>query len=261
MNLADIFKDSFIYPSSNWDKLSILGVLVLIANILVFIPTIGIDLHSIGITGILLTIVSIIILIINIIIFGYSFSIIKETINNIDSLPGFSFVTDFVNGLKVLVVSIIYYIIPVVLTLVIAYFTGVFDNVMKIITTFNGTSISETLLTNLLVSSSITMIIAIILMIIFTLLLTIAIARMADKDSFGEAFAFGEVFNTIGSIGWGNYIVWYIILIIIITIAVFISGLVNLIPIIGILISLIFIYPYMVIFSSRATGLLYNEKD
>ncbi|MDL2247038.1 DUF4013 domain-containing protein, partial [Methanobrevibacter sp. OttesenSCG-928-K11] len=257
----DIFKESLVYPTKNWDKLLILGVLIIIANLVTVMATIGIELQSIDSMGIILGILAIVGLIISIIVGGYSFSIIKDTINNLDTLPEFEFLTNFVDGLKVFVVSIVYYLIPTIITLIIAYLTGVFDNIVKILPYVNGTTVPETLITNLAISSSVTFIIGIILMIIFTLLLTIAIPRMADKDSFGEAFAFKKIFNTIGDIGWGNYIVWYILLVIILMVISWITALITFIPIIGMIIALIFINPFITIFSSRALGLIYNEKD
>lgn len=260
MKISEIFKDSFNYPSTNWNNLLILGVLVIIANIVTIIPAFGIELSSIGLTGILLTIVSIISLIINLIIAGYSFSIIQKTIRNVAILPEIEFGENLVNGIKVLLITIVYYLIPLIVTLIVAYVTGAFNSLMEVIA-LNGATISNALATNLVISFFTVAIIALILFIIFTLIATIAIARFADKGNMGAAFEVGEIFDTIGKIGWGNYIVWYILLILILIIIEFIMGLINLIPVIGIIISLLFFSPYITIFASRATGLIYNEKN
>ena len=86
MKIVEIFKDGLTYPSNNWQNVLILGLLTIIANIVLVIPAIGISLNSIGFTGIVLTIVSIISFIINLIIMGYGFSIIKNTVNNMDTI-------------------------------------------------------------------------------------------------------------------------------------------------------------------------------
>lgn len=260
MKIVEIFKDGLTYPSNNWQNVLILGLLTIIANIVLVIPAIGINLNSIGFTGIVLTIVSIISFIINLIIMGYGFSIIKNTVNNMDTIPSFEIGNDILNGLKILIISIVYYIIPVIITILVAIASGAFNNLAQIIA-LSGGAVSNELAFNLFASFFAVMIVGIILLIITTLIITIGIARFAEKGNMGAAFEFGEIFNTIKKIGWGNYIVWYILLFIILFIVGFIMGIINLIPFIGFIITLLVINPYLVMFSSRATGLIYNEKN
>lgn len=108
MKISEIFKDSLTYPSSDWNKLLILGLLIIVANIVTFLPAVGISLHNIGITGLLLTIVSIISLIINLFIMGYSFNVIRETISNINVLPEFNAGDNLIDGIKVFIITIVY---------------------------------------------------------------------------------------------------------------------------------------------------------
>ncbi|WP_297899074.1 DUF4013 domain-containing protein [Methanobrevibacter sp.] len=259
MKIGEIFKDGLTYPSNNWKNVLILGVFTIIANIVLIIPAIGIALNSIGFTGIVLTIVSIISLIINLIIMGYSFSIIKNTVNNIDTIPEFDIGNNIVNGIKILLITIAYYIIPAIITILVAIGTGAFNNLAQI--ALSGGVVSNELATSLFVSFFTVMIVGIILLIIVTLIATIGIARFAEKGNMGAAFEFGEIFKTIKEIGWGNYIVWYVLLVIILFIIGFIMGMINLIPVIGIIVSLLIINPILVMFTARATGLIYNEKN
>ena len=87
MDISDIISDSIKYPSSNWGKVLILGI-IMIASILI-VPIF--------------------------LLYGYIFRIIKATLAGIDELPDFDEIGEmFVDGIKVFVVAIIY-AIPVVI--------------------------------------------------------------------------------------------------------------------------------------------------
>lgn len=203
-------------------------------------------------------------------------SIIKETITGSDAFPEFQWVKNLIDGIKLFVVSIVYGIIPTAVTLLLAYATGVFEKfstILNYITVnygMNGTNMTNfasgtptippELVANLYGSIAIVAIVGIILFIFFGLLLNIAIAKLAETDSFGAAFSFGEIFEDIGKIGWGNYIIWLIILIIISFLFGILTGLVQMIPIIGTIIAVLVISPYLLIFERRAIGLIYNES-
>ncbi|MBK6586552.1 MAG: DUF4013 domain-containing protein [Coprothermobacter sp.] len=69
--------------------------------------------------------------------------------------------------------------------------------------------------------SSITGLVGIIVAIIFLLPLTIAIAHMAANGQFRAAFRIREVLDAISRIGWGKYIIWYIVVVIMVGIISF----------------------------------------
>lgn len=255
MKLSEIFKDSFAYPSTSWDKLLILGVLIIVANFATLLPVVGVSLHNIGITGILLTIFFIISLIINLFILGYSFDIIRETISNINVLPEFSAGENLIDGIKVFIITVIYYLIPLIITIVMAFATGTVEKIMKIVL---GTDVTNAMAIEIIFSFFAVLLVGLIL---FTLITTIAIARFAEKGNIGSAFEFSEIFNTISKIGWRNYIIWYVILLIILFVIFIVMGLINIIPILGVIITLLFFYPYVIMLFTRATGLIYNEKN
>jgi hypothetical protein len=79
--------------------------------------------------------------------------------------------------------------------------------------------------------------------------------RFARTGSMGQAFAFGEITNTIGKIGWGSYLIALIVLFIVIFI---IYAVLGLIPVIGGIINLI-IAPYIVMMTSRYYSLIYDQ--
>ncbi|MDD5141879.1 DUF4013 domain-containing protein [Methanoregula sp.] len=94
-----------------------------------------------------------------------------------------------------------------------------------------------------------------IVLFITGLLATIGIIRFARTGSMGEAFNFGAILETIGKIGWVNYIIALIIIGIIIGIIEFIL---MLIPSVGTLI-LFLIIPPLVLWQSRYFCLIYDS--
>lgn len=271
MEITEIFKDSLTYPTKDWNKLLVLGVLFLIPLIIglliAFVTGTG-DYTAIAIMGIIVFVVT---FITSLIISGYSLSITNKTILNSDEIPIFDWVKNLVDGIKVAVLSIIYYIIPAIITLIVAYATGLFEKYFEILRysmyssvqsnlTTAASTMPTTLINELFSSLMITGIIAIILFIIFGLLLTIATAKLAETGSLKAGLMINEVFDDIGKIGWGKYIIWIILLIIISIVISFLAGLISLIPIIGSIIVALVIYPYIAMFSARALGLIFNES-
>ncbi len=85
MDIGEIISDAAKYPSSEWKKVIILGILFILSFVII------------GIFFVL----------------GYFLRILKSTIAGIDELPEFDDWGDmFVDGLKVMVVYIIYLLIP-----------------------------------------------------------------------------------------------------------------------------------------------------
>ena len=81
---------------------------------------------------------------------------------------------------------------------------------------------------------------------------------MARKDRFGEAFNFSGIFETIGRIGWGGYILALIVLAVVVMVFAFILALIMGIPYIGWLIYLILL-PLLSIFQARYLAMVYDE--
>ncbi len=95
--------------------------------------------------------------------------------------------------------------------------------------------------------------------IVISVIANMGIANMAHTGKLGAAFRFGEILRIIGSIGWGKYIIWYIVLIVIAMLFSVVGVLVQFIPILGALAYLLLIAPYTFIFQYRAIGLIYRE--
>ncbi len=171
MDIGEIVNDAIRYPSSDWKKVIILGVLM-IASALI-LPAF--------------------------LVMGYGFRALKASIAGFDELPEFDEWGEmFVDGLKVFVVQIAYMIVPLIII-----FAGVLGS-FTMVSPETGVITNPTAFTGLL---SGTVIIGIILAIILGLIATIAIAHMAYNDSeLGAAFRFSEILDVISQIGWLDYI-------------------------------------------------------
>ncbi|BBL62496.1 hypothetical protein MARBORIA2_07280 [Methanobrevibacter arboriphilus] len=278
MNISELFKNSFKYPTKDWGKVLILGLLIIGLFILMIIAGISLLFAQAIPIAIIFVIALIFAIIVGLIYSGYGLSVIRETIFNknvaIDdqeeSLPEFKWSDNIVDGLKVLVLNIVYMIIPVIITLVFAYALGVFSEFASINQSLNiynqtGAYLPNSIATGYMVSNgyavAIVNTVAAILSVIFSLFAFIAMAKLAESGKLGSIIKFREINDTISRIGWGNYIVWFILLYIIVVVISFIAALIIFIPIIGFIIYLLIIPSFLTLFQSRSIGLIYNEAN
>ena len=238
MEIGEIIKDAAMYPINNVKALVIYAVLMIIATLALIFTGVGIVGASeasgvaaggLGIMGILGIIIAIAILAL---ISGYLLDVIKIAINREDGAPEIEPVRQIINGIKLLVLSIVYIIIPIV--------------VMVILSAINDT---------------LGLIIGIILLIIFCVLLLVAQCRFAKTESLGEALNFGEVINDIKEIGVVKVLAIIIIVGVIGYILSLIGGGIGQISEIlgGIITAIIGIY--LAFFQNRAYGLLYSDAE
>ena len=102
MGVLDIIMDSLEYPLKDWWKYLILGIfLVVMRYIQTFTSYKPISLF-----------VMLVVWVLEIIIFGYFCSVVAGAIRHNKGIPSFSFVENIVDGLKYLVLGLIYSIIP-----------------------------------------------------------------------------------------------------------------------------------------------------
>ena len=273
MDIMDIIKDSFVFPSKNIKLLLIFELLSIVAGAFSVIGTIVYVLGFISpecfMWGGIAVIVS---MLIGWILSGYLISVVKSGIELDEDVPEFEWWDNFNNGFNYFIVSIVYYIIPAFIVVVVGYLTNIFGNVLAVaqeiiaqgMNVFMGTStvfVSEAMtqaIVNLAVSLAITATIAVILFVIFSFLQTIAGARLANTGSLTEALNIFESAKDIRRIGIGKVIVLILLVIIIIAvIEAILSAIYSYVPILSIL--SIIITPYLIFFAQRAVGLLYSD--
>ena len=277
MEITELIKDAFVFPSKDIGKLAIFIVLTILLSFLAVGGLISLlsgifsneaSLSAIGI------IVFIIALIIGFIVQGYQISVVKSGIELDDEVPEFYWKENLITGIKYLVVNIVYFIIPSIIVLVVGLITNVPGNIFAVIneavtTSANSTvsanatipavnTVSNALMGNLLTSLTITAIVAVIVFLIFSFIETMAQARLAKTDDLGYSLNIIEAFKDIGRVGWGKLIAVIILIGIINSVIHGIIGLIGYyVPSISII--SIIITPYLVFFASRATGLLYSD--
>ncbi len=273
MEIVELFKDSLIYPTKNWDKLVILGVLTLIMSIFTVLQSIlvlfNIYLFEVIPSDIIFYLSSILLLIITLIIYGYTLSITRKTIENPnEDAPDFDIVNNFVDGIKILILNIIYFVIPVAVAFITIYTTGVVEKLAEIATVFLLTGsvslLSQSFLNSTGVSLLIVVLVLIILSIIFQILFLAAKAVLAETDSLLSAMNVIDVIVKIGEIKWSNYIIWLIIygiILGIISLIISILSDIRFLPIIWVIINLLLLTPYSNIFASRSLGLMYRTGE
>jgi hypothetical protein len=224
MDIGYLTSDAARYPSNDWKKVVILGILFLISFLIV---------------PVFLAI-------------GYVFRVLKWSIADINELPDFDeWGNMFMDGLKVFVVQLAYFIIPFIII-----FTGVWASIGSLLALQNtGDAIVPPAAFSLIGGL---FILGWVMAVIFGVFFTIALANMAYYD--GElkaAFRFREILDMISAIGWVDLIIWYVMMIMIGVGIGFMSSILGLIPILGWALIILILYPYLHLLYARALGLLF----
>lgn len=164
---------------------------------------------------------------------GYVYKVASETLEGNDTLPEFENAGELaINGLKLIGVLLIYgIIIGIVLSIFITIGAATGSNAIYAIFIIIGT---------------------IIALIMGFFIIPAPINMILNNGSFGAAFDFGAIKEMITDVGIGNYIVWYIVIAIIASIASAISWFLTFI-LIGIL-----GYAWISLFQARSTALLFG---
>ena len=236
MEIMEIINDALVYPLNNIKALVIYAVLGIIAGIAVGGTILGIATGAALDNGALAGGFGIIGLLISIVIFlliaGYELDIVKYGIKRDPIAPGIDVVRQVANAIKLIIVNIVYYIIPVIIAAVLGFLLG------------NG------LLTTLAI---------LIITIVFSLAAFMAKCRLAKTEELSDALAIGEAIGDISKVGIIKIIALAVIVFVIAFIVMFIiSAITNWNSIIGgILMGIFFVY--MTFFTNRAIGLLYSD--
>ena len=276
MEILDIIKNAFIFPSQNLEKLAIYIVLMFVVGLLIgggaILAVLSIDNQFVlAIVGVILFILGIIL---SFIISGYQLGILKSGIDQVDEAPSFDWKNDLINGIKVLVVNIVYFIVPAIIVAIIGLITNIPGNIAKVaeeaaLSPANATAmanstgiatqaISDATMSGLITSLAITGIIAVVIFIIFAFLVTMGESRLANTGSLGEALNIPEAFRDLTRIGIGKVIAVILLTVIVVAVIEAIFGYVyGRIPQLSIL--SIVVTPYLAFFTQRATGLLYSD--
>lgn len=155
--------------------------------------------------------------------------------------------TLFIDGIKFLIVSIIY-AIPIIIVEVVllgAAFAGAMSgDATAAMAAFGAMAIG--------------LVVVLILAVIIALFEMIGVVRFARTGSIGEAFNFSAILATIAKIGWVPYIIALVVLFVCYIVIAIVVGILMMIPILGFLLYLCLISP-IALFVSRYICLLYDS--
>ena len=241
--ILDIYKDSLEYSAKDWKTLVILGVICFFSFLLL--------------PAFLIT--------------GYNYRVINTAVHGVingrDPLPDFEdLISMFVDGVKFVIVQILYLLVPAIIFLIFALVAG----------QTNGVAASAIMI--------IGCIITFVAFVVAELMAQMGICHMVYNDgAFSKAFAISEIKEVIDEIGWFECIATFLGLIIITLVILFVvSAIIGIIftafgvstailginpssifilgALINILITMFLVGPYLSIFNSRSIGLLYTMQ-
>lgn len=238
MSLKEIFSDSIRYPFSDVSKFVIIGILALIAAMSGILTNYKVDGAVMAVAGVISFIAA---LAVN----GYGVSVIKSGIDKSSDVPGLDFVNNIVNGVKVVIINFIYFIIPLVIVLILAGLSTM------------GLLVDEKVFLGLGVT---VIIVAVILYILFAIMAYVAVARFASTGEFSDALALRDVFGDVKRIGILKIIGFVILLFVLMIVVLAVMGIIGLIPYVGMVISSFVGAAFLVFLSNRALGLLYADS-
>ena len=275
METIEIIKEAFIFPSQNIEKLAIY---ILVTFVLAIFVAGGAILSVLGVNQSFYLIFAFILFILGVVvalfITGYQVGVLKSGIDHDESAPAFDWKNDFITGLKMLVLSIVYFIIPFIVTLIMMFVTNIPGQLVNIaqkisVSSANATAVtssaspvltgvSQAAMTSLVASMAFTTLVAVMVFIIFAFLHAMGQSRLANTGDLGEAINIPEAFRDITRIGVGKVIavivLVFIIMVVIQGILAFLYGKVPQLSILGIIVT-----PYLAFFIQRAVGLLYSD--
>jgi hypothetical protein len=223
MEIEKITEESLKYPSQRWDIVIILGVMT-VTFFLIF-PAFFIC--------------------------GYALRIIRSTLEETSEVPPFNEQIDtlFLNGLKVFLITILYALLPIFLTLI-WIFTG-FSGISPQSFQFEYISFD-------LISSIIGSYVFIISGLAILPIALLAISNMAlYNGEISAALRFREIYEHAKGIKIKNYLIWYVITLIAVGVILFVGWLTMQISVGLLLVPLLFV-PYLVMFVARSAALIFT---
>ena len=174
MNITEIIGDAVVYPLNNIKSLIIYMIIGIVAALLAGASLFGMMASAsgnnvlaaggFGFIGILIFIFGILL------ISGYGLDIVKFGIERREDGPGIDIVRQILNAIKVIIVSVVYYIVPAIIAW---------------------------LLTTLLGHGILTTFVVFIITVIFAFAEFMAVCRLAKTDSLGEALAITSCMSVI----------------------------------------------------------------
>ena len=275
MNITEIIKDAFLFPSKNMKRFAVYLVLSVLMTVFILGGTLvypwgffNVDNYAIG--GIYLVIA----LVIGFFISGYHLKVIKSGIELDDEVPVFELGENFLGGFEITIISVFYFIIQAFIIAVAVLATNVFGNAiatvqqirLQIFNVFfmvNSADIAVDAISNavfnFIISLAITIAVALIVFLIFSILQSASQARLANTDSLKYALDIFEALKDIKRIG----IVKVLLLVLLVLVIIAVMGVIfiilfNYLPL-AVSVIYIILVPYIALAIQRLIGLAYSD--
>ncbi len=237
MGLGDILSKSFSYPLSDLTKYLLVGIGIFICDLDACLGEI------LGPSHFIVIIAFIIAVLFSFVMAGYSVNVTKRGIDNSNEIPSYDFKNNLIDGLKLFVVFLVYFIIPTIITLALLIVFGLIGAGFR----------------QILGSLGIWAVLAAIIFIIFGIFGVIAHARYALSRSITDAISIGDVVEDVKRIGILKIILFVIVESILLIVYALIMGVVTVVPTIGTLIADVILGGFIMLFVNYGVGLLYAE--
>ena len=248
MEIGEIISNSFKYPLSDANSFLRYAALFLLLVVPSLIMTIGALAKNTAVTGVGFILMLACYVIFVLILEGYLLSVMKEGISQSALIPPYQIGKNIVDTFKTWVLSFVYSIVPVVIITILFF---VLFGSLQSATPQNMNAISANM--------AIIGIVALILYVIFGILLSIGTLRLANTDSLSEGLNFSAVIEDLKGIGIGKFIVTDIVMGIIGGAILGFGALLILIPLVGFIIYVFFLVPFVSLAIAYGLGLLYSE--
>ena len=275
MNITEIIKDAFLFPSKNMERFAVYLVLSVLMTVFILGGTLvypwgffNVDNYAIG--GIYLVIA----LVIGFFISGYHLKVIKSGIELDDEVPVFELGENFLGGFEITIISVFYFIIQAFIIAVTTLATNVFGNAIAIVQQIrlqifnvffmvNSADIAVDAISNavfnFIISLAITIAVALIVFLIFSILQSASQARLANTDSLKYALDIFEALKDIKRIG----IVKVLLLVLLVLVIIAVMGVIfiilfNYLPL-AVSVIYIILVPYIALAIQRLIGLAYSD--
>lgn len=271
MNMSEIIKNAFIFPSKNLETLSIFAILSLLSTAFIIE---GILTCVMGIFDIINLVVGIVYIIIAIIIGlltnRMSIQCIKSGIDLEEKMPDFNWWKSFGTGFSKIIITIYYFIIPALIIVGIALVTNIIGAIITlgqviyvqapalILGSAAATDAVYGAAFPIILSLAITLSLGLIIFLVFGFFQVMGEARLAHTGSLKKALNIVGAARDIKRIGVARVVLLSAIIFLIVAaiecvLAVIFDHLL-LLSILNIVIT-----PYITLFGQRALGLLYSE--
>jgi hypothetical protein len=259
MEISEIIKDSFAYPLNDKRQFGLIFLVFLLLGIIVCGSIVSFSylarINQTGFAIILFVLALIVSLITLFFLGGYQLSIIAVACERDDEIPSFNPVKNIKDGLKVLLIYIVFSIINALVS-----FVFVFSS-FAILTTGEMAAV---------VISIILYVALLIVTILISWTFAMALCRMAYYDSMDEALKLRKAFSDLRTVGILKMLVYVIVMgIIILLIAgvliavavALIQSLSNFIVPVIVIMLVLAVSSYIFVVQSRALGLLYSNIE